>query len=295
MPLTDEASDDALPALYWAADDASNCAQADLFLAHKVNSVLLVSAALVAMVSALSPWLAAASAALFLGSLAAQLYSEYRALQSRWYQARALAESVKTAAWRLMMSADPFGRANETENLDAFRALLSELLQENHGIGDALSGDWSRRDQVTERMLAMMRAHFSDKLARYQADRIDSQRDWYARRASQNRADSRRYLGMIVVTYAIAIAMLLIRVARPDFVYLPIEAAAVVASSVISWKQLRRVDELASAYGLTAHELGIIKSKSLAIDGAARLAAFVSDAENAFSREHTQWAARRDH
>jgi hypothetical protein len=89
--------------------------------------------------------------------------------------------------------------------------------------------------------------------------------------------------------------LLLFKIASPDLQYLPIEVLAVVATSLIAWKQLKRFDELASAYSLTAHELGIIKSRFSAVENRDALAAFVSDAENAFSREHTQWAARRDH
>jgi SMODS and SLOG-associating 2TM effector domain 1 len=89
--------------------------------------------------------------------------------------------------------------------------------------------------------------------------------------------------------------VLLVRIARPAIPYFPVEVIAVAASSVIGWMQLKRFDELASAYGLTAHEIGIIKTRFESVNDAATLSRFVSDAENAFSREHTQWAARRDH
>lgn len=81
----------------------------------------------------------------------------------------------------------------------------------------------------------------------------------------------------------------------PDLEYVPVELCAVVASAIISWMQLKKYDELASSYGLTAHEIGIIKSRFQDISDQKKLSGFVCDSENAFSREHTQWAARRDH
>lgn len=89
--------------------------------------------------------------------------------------------------------------------------------------------------------------------------------------------------------------MLLIQIAKPTITLLPIDVAAVIASSILGWMQIKRYDELASAYGLTANEIGIIKSRYISVRTQDDLSAFVSDSENAFSREHTQWAARRDH
>jgi hypothetical protein len=111
----------------------------------------------------------------------------------------------------------------------------------------------------------------------------------------QVRKSSRNWFIGLVLIYALTILMLLIQIAKPELTILPIDVGAVIASSIIGWMQIKRYDELASAYGLTANEIGIIKSRYASVSTELELAAFVSDAENAFSREHTQWAARRDH
>lgn len=69
-------------------------------------------------------------------------------------------------------------------------------------------------------------------------------------------------------------------------------AAAAVA--VLSWMQVKRFQELSTSYNLAAHEIGIIKGELQNINDEPHFATFVGDAENAFSREHTQWQARRD-
>ena len=49
-----------------------------------------------------------------------------------------------------------------------------------------------------------------------------------------------------------------------------------------------------ASYNLTAHEIGIIRANSDSVETEKDLSNFVNEAELAFSREHTQWVARRD-
>ena len=44
---------------------------------------------------------------------------------------------------------------------------------------------------------------------------------------------------------------------------------------------------------VTAHEIGLIKEQSYYISSEKDFLDFIRDAETAFSREHTQWQARR--
>lgn len=283
------------PALYRSADSASREAQTTLLRLHAVNTVLLVAAAMWSTANIPTTWSAILGAVLFIGSLLCYLIGQHWQYRATWYQARALAESVKTAAWRLAMRADPFSEESEDANLAEFRSLLTELLQANKDISSTLSQVSCDGDQVTHGMLEVMRSEFAQKKDLYRTARIEEQHTWYATKARACRRNSRTVFGILILVYLIAIVLLLVKVDQPTHPFLPSEAFAVVASSLIGWSQLKRFDELASAYGLTAHELGIVKSKYQDITTADQLADFVSDAENAFSREHTQWAARRDH
>ncbi len=281
------------PALYRAADAASAEAQNHLLWIHKLNAYLLAIAALTALISTMTWWVAILSLLLFVGSLFLYIYGQHQDFQARWYKARALAESVKTATWRLTMAAEPFTEGTQDANLEKFRKLLIELLKENEGIGAHLGGEWSKQAEITPAMLEALNQPFDVKKATYLEERIRDQREWYSRKSGDNRRASRKYFIVLCVAYGLAVFLLSVRIAWPDAHYLPIEVVAVIASSLIGWKELKRFDELASAYGLTAHELGIIESRYTAVNDQGTLSIFVSDAENAFSREHTQWAARR--
>lgn len=288
-------SDFQYPGLYVAADRASNDAQRNELRCYKINAYLLVIGASLALVSTVTTPIAIVSAVFFIASLGSYLYSQHKDFKGRWYQARALAESIKTSTWRLVMSADPFSEQDTNENIRKYRQLLSELLRENSVLGDLLATDAALEEQLPTNLTSLIEMPYSEKRVYYLKNRINEQKTWYTQKAKENRTKAFRYLLAITAAYSVAIILLLVRIGYPDLPLLPIDVFAVVASSLIGWKQLRRFDELSSSYGLTAHEVGIIGSKFSEISSPNELSDFVSDAENAFSREHTQWAARRDH
>jgi len=98
----------------------------------------------------------------------------------------------------------------------------------------------------------------------------------------------------MVVLQALAIVCLLLRIAYPEWKYFPTAVFAVAAVSVVSWMQAKRFFELSTSYSLATHEISIIRTQVDSISTEKEFSNFVNDTENAFSREHTQWVARRD-
>ena len=96
-----------------------------------------------------------------------------------------------------------------------------------------------------------------------------------------------------ISAYSVAIALALLRIAFPEQEIWPIEPIIVVASSIVGWTQVKKFNELASSYTLTAHEIGIIQGRVNEIRSEQEFSEFVNEAEQAFSREHTQWVARQ--
>ena len=95
-----------------------------------------------------------------------------------------------------------------------------------------------------------------------------------------------------VILHSIAIALLIYRVKDPEF-SLPVEVIATAAGAVLTWLQAKKHNELNSSYALTAHEVMLIKGEALSVKTESDLSEFVFNSETAFSREHTQWAARK--
>jgi hypothetical protein len=128
----------------------------------------------------------------------------------------------------------------------------------------------------------------------YRDHRIDEQRTWYAKKSGYNKRQSQVWFSILIACQAIAVTLVILRVAQPEWGYLPTEVFVVAAGSALTWIQVKRFRELSSAYGLTAHEIGIIRGELDSVKDEESFSQFVIDSESAFSREHTQWLARKD-
>ena len=217
-------------------------------------------------------------------------------LEQGWYQARALAESIKTATWKYVMRAKPFQyEPRNTVVREKFRGFLSDILAANQRIGSQFDGSSATRDQITDEMESIRALPREDRLTFYMERRVDNQSRWYAAKAKSNRAWAIKSIMILGGLYALAFAVLLVRVARPDWPYSHPEPLILLAAAVIGWMQIKKYNELATSYNLTAIEIGILKSRAPEIQTDAEFSDFIDDAEEAFSREHTQWLARRSH
>jgi hypothetical protein len=90
-----------------------------------------------------------------------------------------------------------------------------------------------------------------------------------------------------------AVLLLIARAAWHLLAGFPVEALTVAAAGALAWMHVRRYSENASAYSLAAHEITLVRSRSEEVLNEKQLSEFVVSTEAAFSREHTQWAARR--
>ena len=236
--------------------------------------------------------LAAASGVLFLASLGCLLLRLWRRPDEAWYGGRAAAESVKTLAWRYAVAGDPFP-ITSTDRVAArtYLARLEEILAElpRVELGRTAPDD----SELTPAMKALRAAPFPARRAAYERDRVVDQIRWYSTRADQHDARARRWLGVTALASVLGVVAAAVKmVGVIDFDLLGVAAAA--ASAAIAWNQLNQYRALVTAYRLAARELTIIRGQIEYVDEA-EWAAFVSDAEDAVSREHTLWLARRGH
>lgn len=284
---------DTLPGLYQSADSASLDAQSTYFWGLRCYLVLLVVAALVSFLWPKESWAAITSALLFLGTLGILVFLRVKRPDDQWYNGRAVAESVKTRSWRWCMRAPPY---SDVENNDIvareFINDLKAILKQNRGLSDVLKSDAGIQEPITQVMRDIRALNVSDRLELYKKQRIDNQAKWYAKKSQFNKRRARQWFWVSVVLHIIAIALLIYRVKDPA-ISLPVEVIATAAGAVLTWLQARKHNELNSSYALTAHEIMLIKGEALSIETEDKLSEFVFNSETAFSREHTQWAARK--
>ncbi|MBN8997651.1 MAG: DUF4231 domain-containing protein [Rhizobiales bacterium] len=287
------------PGLYAAADAASARAQRGFFGWLAVNLVSLTAAAGLSPYAEESPAFAFLQLLTLVIGLGCTVYIEGIQPQRRWYRGRALAESVKTLTWRYVMRAAPFEGEDENGRRKFFTS-LRKIVEENHDASTRAIADASA--QVTPAMEKIRSGPLAERIELYRTGRIEDQHAWYIRKARRNADVARFWFVLLVLFNVLAIGLCVVRLS-PDGREMwehaigkwPIDFFTIAAGSVLAWMQTKRFQELASSYTLTAYEIGILRADLPAKDSTeGRFARFVADAENAFSREHTQWRARRD-
>lgn len=215
-------------------------------------------------------------------------------LQQDWYRCRALAESVKTLTWRYIMHAAPFADGPSLQDARAeFRNQLYRTFDSNRATADKIDPNWSADDQITGEMDHIRTFGLDERKKYYTAHRLNDQRTWYMRKAREDNRSARNWVIAAVAAYLLAFALVLARIKYPDWGFWGIGPIIVFASSAIGWMQVKKFNELAAAYTVTAHEIGFIKPKLDAVDSESDFSDFINDAELAFSREHTLWIARQ--
>jgi len=284
-----ELNSDSLPGLYQSADKASLKAQSLYFWGLRLYLSLLVLAAVVSFYCSDNVYGAIASASLFLITLGILIALRVKRPDDSWYNGRAVAESVKTRAWRWSMRAEPYQDCDNVERVSKqFISDLKGILKQNRSLSEVLDAVEGVKEPIREiRSLPM-----EDRLEIYKKQRIDNQSNWYASKSQFNKRRAMHLFWLSVILHSAAIFMLLYKIKDP-FAGLPIEVVATAAGAVLTWLQAKKHNELNSSYSLAAHEIVMIKGEALSIKSEKDLSDFVLDSENAFSREHTQWTARK--
>ncbi len=280
------------PALYCAADDLSIHAQKHFYHALRFHLILLVFAAAISVFYNKQVWLAVVQSLVLLATLAASVYLAVTRPERIWYNARAVAESVKTLTWRYVMRAEPFNIADSSARRK-FLKTLSDILTQNKELAGKLNSH-IEGDQVTDEMERLRSMSFEQRRLTYLNDRVENQKSWYVGKSRANRRAGKRFFIALIVCNAIATILSILRITFPNAEYWPTDILLALSGSLLAWIQSKRFGELASSYSLAATEIGIIGHQLMSIRTEDAFSGYVGDSENAFSREHTQWVARKD-
>jgi hypothetical protein len=235
--------------------------------------------------------LAAISAVAFAASLVSSAFRAWMKPERDWYAGRAAAESVKTMAWRYAVGGDPFPRQNPD---DAPQRYLQRLERVLHQLPETdLSPIPLNHREITQAMNDVRTADLLVRRQVYKRDRVEDQLGWYQRRMLTHGRSAKSWLGVTISSSGLGLAAAAIKFFDViDFDMLGVFAS--VASAAIAWNQLNQHRTLAYAYGLAARELSIIRDRIDQVPDD-RWPEFVSDSEDAISREHAMWLARHGH
>lgn len=280
------------PALYRSANELSLNSQSQFFTALRCHLLLLVIAAVLSVVSVPHWTVAALQVFALLGALACSIYLFSVRPEKLWYGGRAVAESIKTITWRYVCRAEPFQGDDDTARKD-FRQTLKAVIEQNREVCRALT-DYLDGTQISPVMEKMRSQALDKRKATYVQSRIGDQHTWYANKAKFNRRRARYFFWALITINMLAVICAVVRVANVEVPFWPTDVFVAAAASVLSWMQAKRFSELAASYSLASHEIGLIREEAKQPNTDEKFSVFVGDAENAFSREHTQWVARKD-
>ena len=219
-----------------------------------------------------------------------------------WYESRALTESVKTMTWRFIMGAEPFNFPHTDEQLEShFTGELNRIWELNEMGDKEIDDTLKETPQVTEWMKNVRDSSFKEKKCRYCNTRIQSQLNWYQQKAEFNKKRATLFSRFSGAAYLLAMSVACLQLIDLSY-HIPnwlselpkwlSEPLLVMAAGLLGWTQAKKYSELASSYSLTAREISRLQKRMAAVTEE-QFGGFVNDAETAFSREHTQWAARQ--
>lgn len=280
------------PALYRSASDLSKKAQDAFYFTFAAHMALLAAASAISVINSDAPVMWILQTCLLLSALGCAVYLYFARPDRHWYSARAVAESVKTITWRYMVKAEPFDHSDDIDQSN-FGAKLKAIVDQNKDIAGRLITHLSA-PQITSEMNRNRFGPLAERKAYYITHRISDQQSWYANKAATNKRKVNRYFLALVVTIALAIFFSIAKVRHPTAEYWPTDFLVTAAAGLLSWIQAKRFQELTASYALAAHEISLIHQQAGQEKDEAAWSEFVGDAENAFSREHTQWIARKD-
>lgn len=279
------------PALYLSADSLSLKSQKHFFRALGVHLSVLIIATLLPLIFSQTPVSYAIQACILLFALGCSIYLAKERPDRYWYAGRAVAESIKTITWRYISRAEPFQATDEIAK-NEFRNSLKSIVEQNKDICQQLT-DYLADEQITSVMQNNRSRNLEERKKYYQEHRIKNQLSWYAKKTKFNKNKARMFFWILIISNIISVILAVAKIVYPTTSF-PIDVFIAISASLLSWIQAKRYTELSASYALTAHEISLINEQSLNATTDEEFSLFVGDAENAFSREHTQWVARRD-
>jgi len=276
---------DDLPALFTSADTASMHGQRAYVHGVRLRLLLAIVAAALGLLNA--KLAAALIAVAFAAMVLVELTLRARRPEEVWYDGRAVAESVKSLAWRYSVAGLPFATGVENDGERRFAAELETLLTDVR-----TRVDGGARTAVTEGMRELRKSDLEVRKAAYLAGRVEVQREWYASRAARNEVRARWWRATLVGVEVVGVLVAVGRAAG----LLDVDFAGVLATLVAAgaaWSGMRQHSTLARAYLFAASELAIARGRLAAVVDEEGWAREVNDTEEAVSREHTMWRASR--
>ncbi|WP_440951588.1 DUF4231 domain-containing protein [Methanococcoides sp. FTZ1] len=220
-----------------------------------------------------------------------QLHYNKKQFERKWFEFRAVAESIKSLAWQYAAGCGNFCEENNAEMLFLQQIKqIKETYKVNPDPKITSSGILDEKKQSMEKIRKMK---WEEKREAYIKERIDDQITWYTDKAKLNKKYSTIYENIIIGLQFIVIFVGIV------LVYTHVNGAPVLAlvvtliTGIIGWSRSKQYAELVDPYQNAARELNEIRQEIELVEEELSFQRLVLNAEQAISREHTMWLVNR--
>lgn len=194
--------------------------------------------------------------------------------EKKWYDNRASTESLKSLTWKWVMNS----KESESNFEDNLKPFLGRIGNEN---------------LITDEMKSIKKMKRKEKFEYYKKNRIMDQERWYLKKKKENVMKTKWFLFITIVSYIILFVVLLYNLfANPkEMININVGFLILLGTIFSSWSNSKKYAELGEAYSITLEDISFLKDEIM--DDTDNFNDYISNCENAFSREHTQWFARK--
>ncbi|WP_436896269.1 DUF4231 domain-containing protein [Enterobacter hormaechei] len=281
------------PGLYDVTNKRSAKSQKKYFAWLRVEYTLLITSSVNAFL--IYDYKYYVSLVLFALLMMLMIFKVKNKFEQEWYKYRAVTESIKTTTWKYIMKSEPFNDKDELNNIRKLSQYLSDIVDGSEYISKTISPEVIDKGPLSGEMKNIRGMDYLSRRDFYVSQRIEDQRVWYVSKSSDNKRKGKAWSYAIFFLYLLAFLCSVYNafISSTSDAIIPISIITTIAASLVGWTQVKRYSELAASYILTAHEIGLIKEQASYVSSEADFSKFVIESETAFSREHTQWIARR--
>jgi len=287
------------PCLFQSSDSASLIEQKSYINLCRIDFSLIVLAAFFSGFS-LNPslkilkWCAFFALISLILSFCLKLIIKIGKWDKKWFDTRAVAESVKTVTWRYIMGVEPYENSLSAEDLDRkFVNKLDEILRLASKASGSLAKNVGSEQQISNRMREVRQMNIEERKTIYLQERIKDQKDWYSKKAKYNSGKETMWFWVTIIVELLAILTAIYMFNTLNSTFNPIGTFTTLVVVFTAWNQTKKYGELSQSYTIAAQELISIESLAVHIKNEEKLRDYVRDTENAISREHTMWCAKR--
>lgn len=286
------------PNYYQAADNISIKSKKAYLNIIRVDLISMIIAALLAIYSFQDvnqkSWIYCFTGFFLLVGLILTIVLKSKKYEDVWYQGRALAESSKTLTWRFITCAEYFEQSLDLNTVkERFIERIREVANEFKDLSASMDSKILNQEIITSKMLEVRNLSMNERKEYYIKNRIEDQQNWYSKKAEWNKARHNFWFWIILASQFFAIVSVVILMNNPESNWNIVGLLTTIASSAISWLQIKQHQEQKQAYTTASEELNFIKELSYNVNTENQLSEFILDSENAISREHTLWLAQR--